>query len=466
MLKKYDVAIIGSGPGGYVSAIRLRQLDKSVCVIDTSEERLGGVCLNEGCIPLKSLINSAKFFYAISKAKGYGIEAIVKPPDIKKIVSCSKDAASQLRNSLKGLFKRYGIEFIVGKAKIISKNRLNVKLGNGKDEDLEASKIIIATGSSHKIPRNIKIDGEAVMTSSEAINLTKIPKTLLIIGAGAVGVEFCSMFTSFGTKVTLVEMMPNILPSEDEEISKTLMKIFKKRGIDTFVNTKAKELNKKNSSVEVVLEIGGIERKMEFESVLIATGRKPNTDGIGLENVGIKMEDGFIVTNDRMRTNIDNIYAVGDVLNTPMYAHVAYIEGIVAAEDIAGLKIEKIDYSNVPTVIFSDPEVASVGLTESKAKELKYEIAISRHFFKANGLAVATRCEEGFIKIIADKKTHNILGVHIIGDDATEILHEFIVARNSKLTIDDIAKTVHAHPTFSEIAQDAAKAVFGKPIHG
>ena len=465
MSKQYDVAIIGSGPGGYVSAIRLRQLERSVCVIDVSEERLGGVCLNEGCIPVKSLINSSRLFSMMKNSKNYGIESEVKQPDMKKVVACSQNAAAQLRNGLKSLFKKYGIEFIAGKARVISRNRLKVTSKDGKEEELEANRIIIATGSSPKIPMNTKVDGEAIMTSSEAIKLERVPKTLLVIGAGTVGVEFCSMFSSFGTKVTLVEMMPNILPSEEEEISKALMKIFKKRGIEVFVNTKVKSLNKKDDSCEAILEIDGAEKRIEFESALIAIGRKPNTEGVGLEDVGVKMEDGFIVTDDRMRTNIESIYAVGDVLNTPMYAYVAYKESLIAAEDIAGIKTEPIDYENVPSVVFSEPQVASVGLTESKAKELGNDAAISRHFFKANGMAVATLRQDGFIKIIADKKTRAILGVHIIGGNATEILHEFVIAKSSKLPIDDIAKAVHAHPTFSEIAVDAAKAVFGKPIH-
>lgn len=466
MPKKYDVAIIGAGPGGYVSAIRLRQLDKNVCVIDVDENRLGGICLNEGCIPVKSLINSSRIFSAIRRAKDYGIEAEVKNLDVKKLVAYSWDASSKLRNGLKNLFKKYGIEFIAGKAKIGSRNKLKVKLKDGEEEELEASKIIIATGSSPKVPPYVKIDKERIITSREAIRLKKIPKTLLIIGAGPVGVEFCFLFSTFDSKVTLVDIMSDILPSEDEEISKALVRIFQKRGIDVFTNTKVKSLNKKNGFVEAVFDVGGAERKMKFESVLIAIGRKPNTEDIGLEDVGIKMKDGFIVVDERMRTNIDNIYGVGDVLNTPMYAHVAYKEGIVAAEDIAGIKTEPIDYENVPRVVFSEPQVASVGLTESEAKARGYVVAISKQFFKANGLAIVTHQEEGFMKIIVDKKARAILGVHIIGSNATEILHEFVIAKNSNLKIDDIAKAVHAHPTFSEIAVDAARAVFGRPIHG
>ena len=466
MPKKYDVAIIGSGPGGYISAIKLRQLEKKVCVIDIDETRLGGVCLNEGCIPAKSLLHSAKVFSLIKKAGDYGIEAEVKSPDMKKIVASSQGAATQLRSGLKSLFKKYGIEFIVGKAGLVSRNKISVILKDGKEDEIEADNIIIATGSSPKVPQNIDVDGKTVLTSKEAINSDKVPKTLLVIGAGAVGVELSTIFASFGTKVTLTDVMPNILPPEDEEISKTLARIFKKRGIEVLVNTTVKNLSKKDNSVEAVLEAGSSEKKMEFERVLIAIGRKPNTENIGLEKVGVKLKNSFIATDKRMRTNIEEIYAVGDVVNTAMYAHVAYREGLLAALDIAGIKTEPIDYECIPNVVFSEPQVASVGLTESKAREKVKEVAISRHFFKANGMAVATHRDEGFIKIIADKKTHAILGVHIIGGEAAEILHEFVIAKSSKLKVDDIAKAMHAHPTFSEIAVDAVRALFDRPIHG
>ena len=466
MSRNYDVAIIGAGPGGYVSAIRLRQLDKTVCIIDFDETRLGGVCLNEGCIPVKSLINSAATFSAIKKAGECGIEAKLKAPDMKKIVQCSQSATLQLRTGLRGLFKKYGIEFIEGRAKLIANNKVKVTLRDGGEEEIEADKIIVATGSSPKIPPNIEIDREMIITSNEAIRLEKVPRTLLVIGAGAVGVEYASMFASLETKVTLVEMMPNILPFEDDDISKTLVRTFKKRGIEVLTNTKVKSLHKKNGVVEAVLEIDDNEKKTKFEYALVTTGREPNTKDIGLSDVGIKLDNGFVLTDDKMRTNIKNIYAVGDVLNTPMYAHVAYKEGLIAAEGIAGEKKEKIDYENVPSVVFSEPQVASVGLTEKKAKEKAHDVATSKHFFKANSMAVISHKDEGFIKIVVDKNTKAILGVHIIGGEATEILHEFVIAKNSGLSIDDIAKAVHAHPTFSEIAVDAAKAVFGKPIHG
>jgi len=460
MPREYDVAVIGAGPAGYVAAIKLRQLDKSVCVIDISEERLGGVCLNEGCIPAKAIIHSSKLFSAIKNAASYGIEAEVRAPDMKKIAASSQGAASQLRNGIKSLFTKYGVEFIAGKARIVSKNEISVKAKDGKEEKVKAGKIIIASGSSAKIPLNITSDGEAVLTSKEAIKLEKLPKDLLVVGAGAIGVEFSSTFASFGAKVTLVEAMSNILPLEDEEISKALARIFKKRGIDVFVNTSLKSLQKKNGSVEAVLETNGAEKKAKFDRVLIAAGRRPNTEDIGLEKAGVKLKDGFIVTDGRMRTNISGIYAAGDVVDTPMYAHVAYSEGVAAAEDIAGIKAGTINYENIPNVVFSEPQVASVGLTEAKACEKSEEIAISKHFFKANGMAVATHREDGFIKIIADKNTRAILGAHIIGGEATEIVHEFVVAKKSGLKADDIAKAVHAHPTFSEAAASAAHGLF------
>jgi len=465
MPDKREVAIIGSGPGGYVAAIRLSQLGKRVSVIDIDETRLGGVCLNEGCVPVKSLINSASVFSAIKKADIYGLEADVRPPDMKKIVAVSQNVSSVLRNGLKGLFKKNGIEFIAGRARLLSGKRIEIESKNGREE-IEADNIIIAAGSSPKAIPNVTLDGKNIFTSTEAIRLEALPKTMLVIGAGAIGVELASMFSLLGTKVTIVEMLTAVLPFKDEEISKTLERAFKKRGIEIFTGAKVTALNKKSSSIEAVFETGDGEKKSEFECVLVAAGRKPNTEGLGLEKAGVKTEGGFITADAKMRTNVKNIYAVGDILNTPMYAHVAYKEGIIAAEGIAGVKAETIDYDAIPHVIFTEPQVAGVGLTEGEAREKGYETAASKHFFRANSKAVINRSDEGFIKIIADKKTRKLLGVYIIGEGATEIIHEFVLAKSAGLTIDDIAKAVHGHPTLSEIASDAAKAVFDKPIHG
>ena len=465
MPDKRDVAIIGAGPGGYTAAIRLSQLGKRVCVIDIDETRLGGVCLNEGCIPVKALINSAAAFSAIKKAGIYGLEADVRPPDMKKIVAVSQNTSAGLRNGLKSLFKKNGIAFIAGRAKILSDRKIAIESAGGKEE-VEADHIIIAAGSRPKIPLVAVPDGKLIITSNEAIRLETLPKTMLVMGAGAIGVEFASMFSTLGAKVTLAEMLPRILPFTDEEISKALGMIFKKRGIEVITGVKVKALSKKNKSVEAVLETGAGEKKAEFECILVATGRQPNTDGIGLEAIGVKVKDGFITVDDRMRTSVKNIYAVGDVLNTPMYAHIAYKEGIIAAEEIAGIKGEMIDYENTPHVVFSEPPAAGVGITEAEAKEKGCDVAVSKHFFKANSKAVIDHSDEGFIKVIADRKSRKLLGVYIIGEGATEIIHEFILAKSACLTVDDIAKMVHAHPTLSEIACDAAKAVFGKPIHG
>ncbi|MDP3790041.1 MAG: dihydrolipoyl dehydrogenase [Candidatus Omnitrophota bacterium] len=465
MPDKREVVIIGSGPGGYVAAIRLAQLGKRVSVIDIDETRLGGVCLNEGCVPVKSLINSASVFSVIKKSDIYGLEADVKPPDMKRIVAVSKNVSAVLRNGLKGLFKKNGIEFIGGTAKLLSDKRVEIESKNGREE-IGADNIIIAVGSSPKQIPNVVPDGRNIFTSTEAIRLETLPGTMLVIGAGAIGVELASMFSSLGTKVTIIEMLPHILPFKDEEISKTLERAFKKRGVEVFTNAKVRGLNKKGSSLEAVFDTVDGEKKGEFEYVLVAAGRRPNTEGLGLEKAGVKTEGGFIAADEKMRTSVKNIYAIGDVLNTPMYAHVAYREGIIAAESIAGVKSEIIDYDAIPHVIFSEPQIAGVGLTEGEAREKGYDAAISKHFFKANSKAVINRSDEGFIKIIADKKTRKLLGVYVIGEDATEIIHEFVLAKTAGLTVDDIARAVHAHPTLSEIASDAAKAVFGKPIHG
>ncbi|MFH0839889.1 MAG: dihydrolipoyl dehydrogenase [Candidatus Omnitrophota bacterium] len=432
MSEKRDVAIIGAGPGGYVSAIRLSQLGKRPCVIDIDEAHLGGVCLNEGCVGVKSLIGNAS-----------------KGQDIREIVSRSQEAVSALKSGLKSLFKKNGIEFISGRAKLLPGKKINVSQNGEKSAEIEADNIIIATGSSPNIPQGVIIDEKSFITSSEAIKLEKLPQTMLVVGAGALGVELASLFLRLGTKVTLIEALSRILPFEDEEVSKSLARILAKKGMEVLTGR----------------TIGPAD-KTAFEKILIVTGRKPNIGGLGLEDAGIKTKDGFIVTDSKMRTSVKGIYAAGDVLNTPMYAHVAYREGIIAAEDICGVKVEPIDYENVPHVIFSDPEVAGVGLTEIQAKEGGYDIAVSKYFFKANAKAVIGKKDDGFVKIIADKKTRKLLGVHIIGEGATEIIHEFVLAKSAGLTVDAITKMVHAHPTLSEIAGEAAMAVFGKPIHG
>ncbi|MBU4377369.1 MAG: dihydrolipoyl dehydrogenase [Candidatus Omnitrophica bacterium] len=432
MSEKRDVAIIGAGPGGYVSAIRLSQLGKRPCVIDIDEARLGGVCLNEGCVSVKSLISNAS-----------------KGRDIREMVSRSQEAVSALKSGLKSLFKKNGIEFISGKAKLLPGKKINVSQNGGKSAKIEADNIIIATGSSPNIPQGVIIDGESSITSNEAIKLEKLPKTMLVVGAGAIGVELASLFFRLGTKVTLIEALSRILPFEDEEVSKALARILAKKGMEVLTGRTIEPAD-----------------KTAFEKILVVTGRKPNIDGLGLEDAGVKTKDGFIACDGKMRTSVKGIYAAGDVLNTPMYAHVAYREGIIAAEDICGVKVEPIDYENVPHVIFSDPEVAGVGLTEIQAKEGGYDIAVSKYFFKANAKAVIGKKDDGFVKIIADKKTRKLLGVHIIGEGATEIIHEFVLAKSAGLTVDAITKMVHAHPTLSEIAGEGAMAVFGKPIHG
>lgn len=465
MPDRRDIAIIGAGPGGYAAAIRLSQLGKRACVIDIDETRLGGVCLNEGCVPVKSLINSASLFSAMKKAGAFGLEADVKTPDMKKVVAASQDASAVLRNGLKGLFKKNGIDFISGKARLLSGKRIEIESPRGKEE-IEADSIIIASGSRPKTIPNAALDGKNIFTSTEAMRLETLPAAMLVVGAGAIGVELAFVFSSLGTKVTLIEMLPHILPFKDEEISKTLERVFKKRGIEIFTGSKIKALDKRKNGVEVVTDTAGGEAKNEFECILIAAGRRPNTENLGLEKAGIKTEKGFIAVDERMRTSVNGIYAVGDVLNTPMYAHVAYKEGIIAAEDIAGVKIETIDYDTVPHVIFSEPQVAGVGMTETEARENGYDAAVSKYFFKANSKAVINRNDEGFAKIIADKKTRKLLGAYIIGCGATEIIHEFVLAKSAGLTADDIAKAMHGHPTLSEIACDAAKAVFGRPIHG
>jgi len=465
MAKRYDVAVIGSGPGGYTAAIKLSQAGKHVCIIDVDEAKIGGVCLNEGCIPLKSLLHSARTYSLMKKAADSGIEAQLKIPDMAKIVESSQRAVSQLRSGLKNLFKKNHTDFILGKAALSSARTLSV-CNEGRKEEIEAENIIVASGSHPKVPSGLRIDKEAIITSKEAIRLGSFPGKLLVIGAGAIGVEFSVFFASFGTEVTLIEMMPNVLPSADEEISKALARSLRKNGINVITDANVKSIDRKDGSVEAVWVGGGKETQGVFESVLVAVGREPNTGGIGLREAGIELKSGFVMTDSKMKTSQDNIYAVGDVVNSPMYAHVAYKEADIAVQNISASVSEELNYECVPHVVFSEPQIASVGLTEEEARNRGCEIAVSKQFFKANGMAVATHSDEGFIKIIADKRDGKIIGVHIIGGAAAEIIQEFVLAKHAGLTAEYIGKVIHAHPTFSEIAVEATRAVFGKSIYG
>ncbi|MBN1871879.1 MAG: dihydrolipoyl dehydrogenase [Candidatus Omnitrophica bacterium] len=452
MDKRYDVAIIGSGPAGYSAALRLGMNNRSVCVIDFSQALLGGVCLNEGCIPVKSMLNTAKVYRQARQSEDRGVTADVKDVDIKKAADFASSASSRLRKGIKGLLDKYGVVFTEGRAELDGSSKLRISKDNGDIDGIEAESIIIATGSRPKGISGIEADGHLIMTSRDALRCNEVPRRLLVIGAGAIGIEFSSIFSAFGSEVTLVEAMPRLLPSVEEELSSALGRIFKKRGINILTDAGVSVLHKGKQSVEAELKTCDSVKRQSFDAVLIAAGRIPNTDGLGLDRLGIKMTDGFIDVDEGMRTNIYNIFAAGDVLKTPMYAHTAYREAYIASDSILGNVTKMACYKNTPLVVFSEPQIASAGLNESEARALYGDVVVSRAFYKANGLAVATNHEDGFIKVVFDKKERLLYGVHIIGEQATEMIHEYILAMNAGLKVDAIADVIHAHPTYSEMA--------------
>ena len=455
------IAVLGAGPGGYVAAIKAAQLGASVTVIEDTE--VGGTCLNRGCIPTKALVASAEVLDKAKNIHDFGIELngdVI--PNIQKILERKNKIVNIQVKGIRGLFKSWGIKILDGKGFIVSANKIRVALKDGGAEEVETDKIIIATGSR---PAQIPIfpfDGEKILSSDDALNLNNIPSSLLIIGAGVIGCEFAFIYREFGSEVTMVEMMPRAVSTEDEEISEILEKELKKKKIKLITNIKVEKVEVKESSVQAFLSDG---RAIEAEKVLVSIGRAINSKDIGLENIGVKTgQRGEIIVNDKMETSIKGVYAVGDVTGGIMLAHMASKEGMIAAENAVGGDAV-INRSVVPAAIFTSPEIASVGLREKQALDKGYRIKIGRFQFRALGKAHAMGEISGLIKIIADEQNDKILGAHIIGPHASDLIHEIALAVNKGLTVKDIADTIHAHPTLSEGIMEAAEDVHDSAIH-
>ena len=455
------IAVLGAGPGGYVAAIKAAQLGASVTVIEDTE--VGGTCLNRGCIPTKALVASAEVLDKAKNIHDFGIELngdVI--PNIQKILERKNKIVDIQVKGIRGLFKSWGIKILDGKGFIVSTNKIRVALKDGGAEEVETDKIIIATGSR---PAQIPIfpfDGEKILSSDDALNLNDIPRSLLIIGAGVIGCEFAFIYREFGSEVTMVEMMPGAVSTEDEEISAILEKELKKRKIKLAANIKVEKIEIKENSVLAFLSDG---RTIEAEKVLVSIGRAINSKDIGLENIGVKTgQRGEIIVNDKMETSIKGVYAVGDVTGGIMLAHMASKEGMIAAENAVGGDAV-INRSVVPAAIFTSPEIASVGLREKQALDKGYRIKIGRFQFRALGKAHAMGEISGLIKIIADEQNDKILGAHIIGPHASDLIHEIALAINKGLTVKDIADTIHAHPTLSEGIMEAAEDVHDSAIH-
>jgi dihydrolipoamide dehydrogenase len=461
----FDVAIIGSGPGGYVAAIRAGQLGLRTAVVER-DTRFGGTCLLRGCIPTKSLLRDAHLLQEIRKASQQGLFKTGEIEiDFTKIQARKSDIVDKNAKGVDFLFRKNKVNVFRGSGTLLSPTKIAVK-GDGAATEIEAKNIIIATGSEAKALPGYNFDENYILSNVGALDLKSIPKSMLIVGCGAVGVEFASIYNSFGTKVTLIEVLPNIVPLEDEEVAKELKRVFTKRGIEVFTNAKLEAAKAQDGGVEVTFQTEkGEAKKYTVEKVLMATGRGPNSSNIGLDKLGITLERGFVKVNQYMQTNIDGVYAIGDVTPSPLLAHVASQEGIIAVEKIADKSPRPINYNQVPACTYCDPQVASVGLTEARAKEAGYKVKVGKFPFTAVAKAKIEDASEGFVKIVADSEYGEILGVHMIGNSVTEIIEEGVAAMALEGTVEDLVNTIHAHPTLAEATHEAMEAVFGAAIH-
>ena len=465
-MASFDVIFVGGGPAGYVGAIRSAQLGLSVAIIE--REGLGGTCVLWGCIPAKALLEAASFAEKMKKAPEFGVTPSDVKLDFGVAVKRSRAVSTQNSKGVEFLFKKNKITWIKGTAKLTGKNSVSVK-GDGKEEKHDAKKaIVVSTGSRVKgLPQiGLELNKKTVISSDEALILEKAPKSMVIVGAGAVGCEFADVFAAFGSNVTLVEVMPNILPVEDADSSKEVERAFKKRKIEVLTGAKVSNVKVAKDSVSMTIEAGGSKKDVKADVVLVAAGRAPNIEDIGLREQGVQLTDrGFVKINERMETSVKGIYAIGDVAGPPMLAHTGEREGIVVAEVLAGHHAQVLDYTNVPGATYCHPEVASVGLTEQQCKDKKIDYKVGKFPFSANGRARTSGETEGFVKIIRGAKYGEVLGAHIVGAHATEIIHELVVARTNEYTVEEVDLAIHAHPTLSEAVAEASLDSLGKMIH-
>jgi dihydrolipoamide dehydrogenase len=460
----YDIIVLGSGPGGYVTAIRASQLGLKTAIIE--RESLGGICLNWGCIPTKALLKSANVFEYLSHASDYGITVGNAKADFDAIIKRSRDVANGMSAGIQFLMKKNKIDVIKGNGVIKPGKKVLVKDENGVSTEYSASKgIIVATGARSRELPNLPQDGEKIIGYRQAMTLPKQPKKLVVVGSGAIGVEFAYFYNTIGTEVTIVEYLPNIVPVEDEDVSKQLEKSFKKAGINVMTNASVESVDTKGKGCLVTVKTAGGEEKIECDVVLSAVGIQANIENIGLEEVGIIVDKGRILVNDFYQTNIPGYYAIGDVVPGPALAHVASAEGIICVEKLAGHHPEPLNYGNIPGCTYCSPEVASVGMTEKAAKEAGYEIKVGKFPFSASGKASAAGAKDGFVKLIFDAKYGELLGGHLIGANVTEMVAELVAVRKLETTGEELIKTVHPHPTMSEAIMEAAAAAYGEVIH-
>ncbi len=460
----YDLIVIGSGPGGYVAAIRASQLGMKVGVVEKAE--LGGICLNWGCIPTKSLLKSAQVFSYVKHAADYGvsIEGEAKA-DFEKMIQRSRGVADGMSKGIQFLFKKNKIDHIQGLGTLKNNQTIVVTDSDGKKQEVQAKHIILATGARSKELPNLKQDGKKIIGYREAMTLPKQPESMIVVGSGAIGSEFANFYNSIGTKVTLVEFLPNVVPNEDIEVSKQLGRSFKKAGIKVMVDSSVESVDTSGKKCKVIIKTKKGEETHETDVVLSAVGVTPNLENIGIDELGIELEKGKIKVDEYYKTNTEGIYPIGDIVHGPALAHVASAEGITCVEKIAGLNPEPVNYGNIPACTYTSPEVASVGMTEEAAKEAGYEIKVGKFPFTASGKASAAGEKDGFVKLIFDEKYGELLGAHLIGANVTEMIAELVVAKKLETTGHEIIKSIHPHPTMSEAIMEAAAAAYDEVIH-
>ena len=459
---KFDVVVVGTGPGGYVSAIRCAQLGFSVAAIE--DDRPGGVCLNWGCIPTKALLRNAEIVNLFQRAEEFGIAVKEWQADYTQAIQRSRRVADRMAKGVEFLFRKNKVTLFPGTGSLKGLSAVEVRSPSGV-ATLEGTAIILATGSEPKSLPGVSIDEKTVISSNGAVRNEGKPRSLIVIGAGAVGMEFADVYGAYGVEVVVLEALPRILPLEDEEVSAQITRIFSRRGMTIRTGVKVKSVSAGGEGIEVEVDVPGKSERLRAEQVLMAVGRAARTRGLGLERLGVALERGFVKVSPTMETSVKGIYAIGDMAGNQLLAHKAMAEGVVAAEAIAGRAPRPVDYANVPSCTYCRPQVASIGLTEVSAKANGREVTIGKFPFTANGKAVAMGETEGFLKVVADKSTGELLGVHIVGPEATELIHEFAVGRTLEATLEEIIHTIHAHPTLSEASLEATLAALGQAIH-
>jgi len=465
MAETYDVIVVGAGPAGYVCAIRAAQLGQKVAIVD--KQWLGGVCLNVGCIPSKSLLRNAEVAHILrERGKDFGFSFDNLKLDYGVAVKRSRQNSDRLTKGVGFLMKKNNITVHMGEAKVVAKDTLSVTDKDGKAIELKSKNIVLASGATSMVPSAWKVDGHQVVTYLEAILQEKLPKSVIIIGSGAIGVEFATIWSSYGVAVTIVEMLSRLVPLEDEEVSAELKRAFDKRGIQSLVGYKVEAVEATQAGVKVKVSAEGSEKVLEAEQALVAIGFRPNSRDLGLESIGVKIsERGFIEIDERMATNVPGVWAIGDVTGKLMLAHVGSAQGIICAENMAGVETVTLDYEMMPRATYCQPQIASFGLTEAQAKQRGHTIKVGRFPFQANGKALGLGDYAGWVKIIMDEKYGEILGAHLIGPEVTELLPELTLAHMMELTPAEIGRNVHAHPTLTETLMEAAHVAEGMPIH-